>query len=144
MQEEKALRDPHYWRLETLESPLNATTTTTTTTTQNARRKKSSTRSTHYMHAPVITALISYHSNTPAAAAAARRSVSFHGHHLHQCSNGALYRTPPLARAQSKTARPSTSGASWLPEKRAGTGRDDDGTGRDPRRGLFGTPGLSM
>jgi hypothetical protein len=38
-------------------------------------------------------------------------------------------RTPPLARAQWKTARPSTSGASWLPEKRAGTGRDDDGTG---------------
>jgi hypothetical protein len=36
MQEEKALRDPHYWRLETLESPLNAKTTTT----QNARRKK--------------------------------------------------------------------------------------------------------
>jgi hypothetical protein len=35
MQEEKALRDPHYWKLEILESPLNATTTT-----QTARSKK--------------------------------------------------------------------------------------------------------
>jgi hypothetical protein len=100
MQEEKALRDPHYWRLETLESPLNATTTTTTTT-QNERRKKV-VKEPHYMHAPVFTALISYHSNTPAAAAAARGSVSFHGHHLHQCSNGqslVLHNSSPRARA---------------------------------------------
>jgi len=101
MQEEKALRDPHTtgdWRVETLESLLNATTTT-----QIERRKKSSKRTT--LHAcTVFTALISYHSNTPAAAAAAaaRGSVSFHGHHLHQCSNGqslVLHNSSPRARA---------------------------------------------
>jgi hypothetical protein len=138
MQEEKALRDPHYW--ETRDSVVSTECNNNNNT--KCKKKKSSTRSTHYMHAPVSTALISYHSNTPAAAAAARRSVSFHDHHLHQCSNGALYRTPPLARAQSKTARPSTSGASWLPEKRAETERDDDGTG--PPETTYGTPGLSM
>lgn len=93
----------------------------------NCKKQKSSARSTHYMHAPVFTALVSYHSNTPAAAAA-RRSVSFHGHHLHRCSNGqslVLQNSSPRARAV-EDRRAGLAGC-----QRRGPGQDGTMTGRD-------------
>jgi len=94
-------------------------------------KKKKAVQDPHYMHAPVFTALISYHSNTPAAAG--RRSVSFHGHHLHQCSNGQSPCTTELLPSRARSRRRRRAGLAGC--QRRGPGQDGTMTGRDPLRG---------